>query len=644
LSFLLTAAELYQIQNLREGYLHHTGFTSDGRSLDDVEETMPGFGANELENQRAAVRRKDKREFGVVKAGPRRYRSGKQGYRQSMFDSISEYTRKMNYEQIRNGTHRNMEQMLMKSAEEVEALKLSDPALAARMVPYQPAFKHSGIEPGTPLFVDSWVKDLLSESAGMSEMLMEMNDVLNIGKKNVLAHTGTFSGNAISGVFQHGTYLLENLFKGLAGDKVAMRRITNSARAFTNARKMQIPSEMFGASSNRVAQYGAKGKGFFRQLGDVMLTPMGAIDTYFKKLLTRNELLARGMDVKDLIDDAGRIKDLSTFTDVTNIIDQYALNYSNVSPFVEWLRKHPAGTMMMPFATFPYKFTKSTAYYLNAFNPKELKRVFNKSKLIEELGEEGAKAYRRDWMAKLLTMSTYTLGGIGAGMAFGDEDMAPDFEEGMDYQSKTTGFMHLGFMNEDSYVRFAKYPGANVMGNFYKMGERIKSGRTLTEISNATFDELTDSYGDMWSVGGSASLLANMAGYKDKFSGKKSVGQQFTAWGIQHTPGLGMFSRWGPDINRMVEEYQGLPSRSVRTAEQQLYRVIPFSVLTHPHKQGDITSFSQPRENEGWRLLSLYQKQIPKRKVEQEKRRAKLSKARREKKQEQRNKLGRYIR
>ena len=631
------AADMFNVTSKREGYMHHTFHWNEGE-MKGVDELPSEHAFGPLQE----ARQRDLRE---AKADPRKFRKGDLRYQQNFIESISEYTKKLDRESIRNHAFAGLENKVMKTAAEVKEMKVKEPGLFERMVIYKPQFPENVVE-GETFYVDKIIADQLAASSGMSWELSKLNDFVNIGKKNLLAHTGTWSVNLMSAVAQQSIYNFENMFRAMMGDKKAFQRVSNMPKALMAAIKGRMPNEIFGAHSTRAFQYGKK-KGVLNEAADFMLTPMGAIENFFKRWTAEQELLTMNKTLDNVVTAEGRIMDMDAYNDISKATDLYNLDYSNTSTWTNWLRKNPVGGMIMPFATFPYKMSKSMAYYGESLLPQRWYKLF-KPGYVEEVGQAAATEARRNMMARFLTANSLMLGGLGYGMASSKgTDRMPDYMEGMDYQTNNTGRINFGFMDEDSYVRYAKYPGLNVFSATAKLGRRLDSGETLFETTNATWHEVYDSMGEMFTIGGDINLVMSGLGHNDKYNRNKSFMQQAIGQMYHHIPGLGMTKRWGEDINKMVQQSQGGQSRSIRNAQQQLVSQIPFTAYTHPELQGDVTRFSSPQDNQVLRsLFGINIRKIDLKKAQAERKKAEageLKKEKRAKLQERSNIEGKYI-
>ncbi len=605
-----TAREFYNITSNREGYLHHSFHWSDSkRHIDDLPDDhdfAPLQGARERDQ---FDRGEMKYRFGRKKlregvAGPRKGRvKDKKGYKQNFLESIADYNLKLDKEAIRNDAMKGFERKTMLSAAEVDELYLTDPGKAARYKEYRPAFAHEDIAKGEKMYVDDLIYQELTSTAGLSKELSDLNKVLRIGKLQLLVAPATWATNAAGGTLQFGAYAFENLFRAVQGDKLAQRKLTNMHKAFINAMRRKIPEEIFGARSNMATQFG-EGQGIVNKFIAKQLMPMGAIENFFKRGLMETELLARKMNWEDLVTQEGRIKDMDTLFDINKQMDLYTFDYNNKSQLAEFFQKNPFGVMVAPFATYPYKYSKMVGYYMDAFNPRSWTKLYD-PKYVSQVGVKGAEEARRGMKAKFLVASSVIMTAMAEGLTTNDKPLPP-YKDGMDYRLDGTGRVNFGWMDPDTYMRYTKYPGLDVYVPIRKMFQRIASGETLSETKDATFDEAMAVWGEKFSVGNTASLVMNALGYRNKYEQNKSIWQLAINKGYSHIPFLGSSKRLGEDLNRIFEQQQGYVSRTKRSAWTQLMSHIPGTALIDPRTQGDITSTSQPRDDEWKRFLLGY--------------------------------------
>jgi len=639
------AADYYNITTKREGFLHHS-FHWDDISKRNIDEAPHETDFAPLE----ALRNMEQYEAGKLRytnslrpftAGTRKYRKGVQGYKQNFLESVADYNLKLDREAIRNDAMLGFERNLLFTADEARDLMKRDPAKASRLTPYRPVYKHDDIAEGTELFVDNLIKKELTDTTAASRELSKLNEYLRMGKLQLLVAPMTWATNAAGGALQYSSFLLENVFRAGLGDELSGRRVKSTLKAFHNAMFRRMPAEIFGSRSNAQTQFGG-GTTHIHKFLRGALAPMGAIENFFKRALTETELLARGKNWEDLITQKGRIKDMDEFFDIDKVTDMYGFNYDNKSQLAEFFQKNPYGVMMAPFATYPYKYSKMVSYYADALNLKSLTKLYD-PKYVNMVGEKAANNARIQQMAKMATVSAVVMSAMAEAL-LNDREPLPAYKAGMDYRLDHSGRINFGWMDEDSYVRYVKYPGINVYAPIRKMFDRVFSGESLAETSNATWEEAVEVMNEMYFQGGVAKLGANMIGMRDKYTQNQSLLQLMVNQGYTYIPYLGATKRIGEDMNRLIEQGKGYVSKSKRGAWAQLMTQIPGTAWIDPRTQGNITKYSRPREYEWWRSLGgVNIRKIPKGEAKEERKRVEEREIRREERQEAIDIKGEYI-
>lgn len=240
---------------------------------------------------------------------------------------------------------------------------------------------------------------------GLGDLL---KDAARYWQTNVLLAPGTVGTNLISGLGQYSGKVFEDMAR-----PDGLRRTVNNARGLVGALNptnwKRYPAETLGANIrtqfagdtsrlfSRVAERAAAGQpvslpakvlGRLDQaLGAAMnigMQPFGKVENYLKRSIVLSELRtwaekeakalglkgqARRAKVEDLMTGAFQQRP-DVFKDIMlGPVDRFAFDYDNIPVTLDKWRKNPIGAAIMPFMTYPYKYSRMIGSQARAFNP-----------------------------------------------------------------------------------------------------------------------------------------------------------------------------------------------------------------------------------------------------------------------------------
>lgn len=330
----------------------------------------------------------------------------------------------------------------------------------------------------------------------MSATQRVLSNLANYWAINVLFYGGTVGTNFVGGALLYSGYLVEGFYSdlayGLTEDPKQLTmprtraRLAAPLQAFFQWNK--VDSAIYGGVRSTFAgQFMDKGRaeGAIEKMGNILLTPFGAVENYWKKAITISEG-GKNMPKGQLGKDMGSLSKAESkmVAEINKAVDAWALDYDNVNPHLDTFNQK--GKLIKPFVKYPYKYTKRVAQMFAA--------PFDSTKSPQER------------TVALLTLATLMA------MFLGLEDWRDDKRETPPGTAETPvglsskGRFFIGKIGENElFVRTAKYPFANLTG----LGKQIIAG----DYQDAA-DLLTDQLGTLAPI--SKSVLAIM-GFKSQY-------------------------------------------------------------------------------------------------------------------------------
>lgn len=225
------------------------------------------------------------------------------------------------------------------------------------------------VKKGTLWEVPRWVFEDYFErklfAAEVSQATKVINAVNQYWTLNQLLAPGSVVLNAISGALQLVPRLLEDMFLDLryGETKRTLANFVGLLEVLTPRGWYGAPDWVIGGRYNTFVGQFQELKSPLTKAADVLLYPFSLVDRFFKKAIAQAE--RRKVGAKDW-------ESPELITAVTKAIDYAAYNYANVPRWLRDWRRHPAGAMVKPYATFYYKHSKQLLQFVGGiFDPNQ---------------------------------------------------------------------------------------------------------------------------------------------------------------------------------------------------------------------------------------------------------------------------------
>lgn len=212
----------------------------------------------------------------------------------------------------------------------------------------------------------------LSDEATKSMRIL--NSIMRYWRVNILFHMGSNATNFISGGIQYSAKLLTDFYSEVLTGNISLPQTRSNIYAMLNTitpRGWQnAPDWVYGGDQTN--QYGqlledrAPGIKVLEEsidaYADKALKLYGTIERYWKKVIANAEGVSNLKNLNTITKEGLRLptKEEEEMIDYINReVDLYALDYDNVSVFLQQYKRGFLGQAIKPFAIYPYKITKT---------------------------------------------------------------------------------------------------------------------------------------------------------------------------------------------------------------------------------------------------------------------------------------------
>lgn len=407
-----------------------------------------------------------------------------------------------------------------------------------------------------------------------TEMTNTQKVLQNISKywsMNILVSGSSLATNGISGGIQYAAKVMNDAYlDALTGDITAKQTRANLAaplRVLTPKGWHNAASWIYGGMESTFAGQFMTGKdaGTIDKIGDKALALYGAVESYWKKVITTSEqngqkglpkIMTPQATAKGIAELSKAEADL--IAKMNDAVDIFGYDYDNVALWIEsWQRG--GGTLVKPFIKYPYKYSKQVTHFVGGIVDKDL-----------TWQERTARALT---VGTMTTLSLLLTGMKAPETPEGDEKTPPSFDP--------RGRLFIGRSgDEEKFVRLAKYPFVNIT---------TAAKAAYRKDWNTSWDIVKDQIGSIAPV---ATITAAAFGYKSEYDQYKSVDQIAAQNLASYIPGTRILQ----DISRITDPVSRKPDNAAQAFLQNM--PVPGSEETKARFKGKRSTIDIPIEPE----------------------------------------------